>query len=220
MSSDEKVSLGELLLEVSDLTIGRLFVKIPATVIAQDPVTLRVTVQPACQAYERDPETDALVPFVLPAVANVPVQYPSGGGINITWPLLPGDSVWLEVADHSLDEWHAGQPEPVFPVSRRRFSLSDAICVPGARKNADPVPATAFAPGALVLEGADIRLGSSAAVDPVVRLSTLLTYLNALKVSFDTHTHISAAPGSPTVIPVPLSPAVPNNLGTTKTKAE
>lgn len=219
MSSDERISLGELLLETADMVIGRMFVKIPGTVIAQDPATLRVTVQPACRAYERNPENDALVPFELPVIPNVPVQYPTGGGINITWPLLPGDSVWLEIVDHSLDEWHGGQPEPVFVADQRRFSLSDAIAVPGARKNANPVPATAVAPGALVVEAPDIRLGSSAAVQTVALSPLVDARLTAIETFLATHVHAGVTTGAG-VSGVAAGAPSGSPTGAVKTKAE
>ncbi len=198
MSSDGYPSLGELLLELGELVRGQLFVKLPAVVISQDPTTLRIDCRIAVRGRRKDPEDDSLVPVEFPPLQDVPVVYPGGGGFVITWPLSPGDTVFVEVCDRSIDEWRAGQALPATPADPRRFSLSDAVAYPGGRRDTEPVSATGRAPGALVVEGTDIRLGSSAAADFLALASLTNARFAAIENFLATHVHTGVSTGAGT----------------------
>ncbi|HEX5201306.1 MAG TPA: Gp138 family membrane-puncturing spike protein [Actinoplanes sp.] len=216
----ETPDLAELLGEAMAATIGRIQTAIPAAVVTYDPARQVVTAKPTVSGRYQDPDTFALVPYPLPTVANVPVAFPSSAGFAITWPLAPGDTVYLVCASRSLDEWKAsGAPETV-PQDTRRCDLTDAVAIPGLRPFSQPIPPTGWSPAAMVLEGVDIRLGSSAAVSPVVLETLLSAFLAQLKVWLDTHTHggVLTGPGV-TATPIAPSPAA-GTLGTVKIKAE
>lgn len=103
-----------------------------------------------------------------PILTNVPVMYPhSKAGFGITFPLAPGDWVTLHIAERSLTEWRATGNTDIEAADLRRFNLSDAYAYPGGQPPADAIGSTGRAAGALVVEGDDIRLGSSAASDKV-----------------------------------------------------
>jgi len=216
--STQEPDLGQLLAMTIAATRGPMKVAIPATVVAYNPTLQSVTVKPTVMGRYQDVETGGLVPFPLPTIANVPVAFPSATGFAITWPLTPGDTVFLVCADRSIDEWKStGLPENL-PLHTRRFDLTDAVAIPGLRPFTSPIPATGWSADALVIEGLDIRLGSSAASSFVVLWTLLSAFLGTLKTWLDTHTHTSAAPGSPTSPPVAPSPAA-GNLGATRVKA-
>ena len=221
MSADSHPSLGADLLETVDLTLGRLHVRLPGIVISQDATTLRVDVRPAVRARTKDPVTDALEPIDLPVLRDVPVAYPRGGGMELTWPLDQGDSVWLVFCDRSMDEWRDGQgssTQPVTPADPQRFRLSDAIAVPSAARDTEVVStatASAVASGALVLDHDDIRLGGPSAT--AVALASLIEgHFDRLKLWLDTHVHLET--GTTTGVPTAASPSVPST-GATTTKA-
>lgn len=68
----------------------------------------------------------------LALLKSVPVQYPRGGGFEITYPLSEGDEVLCFFADRDFERWLIdGRAGP--PQSGRRNTLSDAFCVPGLR---------------------------------------------------------------------------------------
>jgi hypothetical protein len=215
----ETPGLGELLAEAVAFARGSIATAIPATVVAYDPARQAVTVKPTVSGRYQDPETGALVPFPLPTISNVPVAFPSSAGFAITWPLAPGDTVYLVVADSSLDEWKAGGAPENVPQDVRRFDLTDAIALPGLRPFSRPIPATGWSPEALVLQGVDIRLGSSVAVDFVALAGLVAAELAKLVTTFNAHTHVSAAPGSPTAAPVPLAES-PGNVASAKVRSE
>lgn len=218
MSSSDP-GLGQLLAELQAATIGRLNVGLPATVVTFDPATQTITAKPTISARYHDPVTDALVPAPIPAIANVPVAFPSAAGFAITWPLTPGDTVFLVFADRSMDEWKATGLTETVPVDVRRLDLTDAVAIPGLRPFTAPIPATGWAAGAMVLEGVDIRLGSSVASSPVALQPPLSAFFTALLSWLGTHTHADPASGF-TGVPVQAGALPsPGTIGATRVKA-
>lgn len=210
--------LGQLLAETIAATRGPMKVAIPATVVAYNPALQTVTVKPTVMGRYQDPDSGGLIPFPLPTISNVPVAFPSSTGFAITWPLTPGDTVFLVCADRSIDEWKStGLPENL-PIHTRRFDLTDAVAIPGIRSFADPIPATGWSATALVIEGLDVRLGSSVATSPVTLEPLLQAWITALSAWLTAHVHldpVSGTSGPPTVLPVPP----PGTLGATRVKA-
>jgi hypothetical protein len=78
------------------------------------------------------------VDFDYPQVVDVPIQFPSGGGWSITFPLKPGDEGTVEFQSRCIDKWWLppngatpGAPQPQAEV--RFHDWNDAIFKPGAR---------------------------------------------------------------------------------------
>tara|TARA_R110002020_G_scaffold31715_1_gene98543 strand:- start:1658 stop:2479 length:822 start_codon:yes stop_codon:yes gene_type:complete len=81
--------------------------------------------------------------LVLPPLDNVPIQYPSGGGGSITFPIAVGDMVSLHFSMYSMKEWLEGIGDQVTPMDARMFSFTDAIAIAGMNtyeNNASPDP--------------------------------------------------------------------------------
>ncbi|MEN0065929.1 MAG: Gp138 family membrane-puncturing spike protein [Myxococcota bacterium] len=204
---------GELYFDASQYTLGRIHSCLPATVVAFSPPST-VTVQPALAIRRRVPDSDELVAEAMPQFHNLPVIWPK----HYTGTLDVGDYVTLVVADRSLDEWKATGARINVPQDVRRFNLTDAYVLPGGRPPSRPLPATAWAEGATVLESPDLRLGSSLATDPVVLLSKLTAQLSELKLWLDGHIHTDPVSGVTSAPTVP-SPSI-GDLGATKVKGE
>jgi hypothetical protein len=214
----ETPDLGELLAEAVAFARGSIATSIPATVVDYNPALQTITAKPTVSGRYQDPETGILVPFPLPTVSNVPVAFPSSAGFAITWPLTPGDTVFLVFADSSLDEWKAtGAPENV-PQDTRRFDLTDAVAIPGLRPFTRPIPPTGWSSTGLVIEGAQVLLGSSAAVDFVALSSLVLAELAKIRTAFNTHTHTATGPTATTTTPVTPMPAT-GNVAATRVRA-
>lgn len=190
----------------------RIRTTIPATVIKFYPGSATeapsVDVQPV--PFVRD-RTGAV--FAIKQVQRVPVKYPGGGGFEIVWPLIPGDTVVLHVSDRSLDQWRrtgvAGDTR-----SARMHNISDAFADPSTGPDTAPatVTATKFTlkgPGgiALALEaGGVINLGAEVGADFVALAAKVLTELTAIQVAHNLHVHVAPVGGS-TGVPVPLMSA-------------
>lgn len=167
--------------------IARVRTACPGVVLSYDRTRQTAVVQMVVRERWRDPDTDAIVTEALPPLPDVPVLYPGGGGASIVWDLVPGDAVWVVVADRSIAEWKATGRDDVEPQSPRRWDLSDAVAIPAGRPPAAPLAGGALpaVPGTVVVRGTIVQLGSSAATSPVALAPVVDANLAALEVALD-----------------------------------
>lgn len=76
----------------------------------------------------------------MPLLINVPVQFPGGGGVTLTFPIKPGDECLVTFTARCLDAWWqlgAGTaPNPGHvPPDERMHNLSDGVAYVGIRSN-------------------------------------------------------------------------------------
>ena len=106
-------------------------VSIPGMVTAYNPADNTVSVQPTVM----DGQTR------LPILQDVPVFFPGGGSVCMTFPVNIGDECLVIFSDTAIDNWfHSGEILP--PHSRRRHSLSDGFALIGFRSRAHAVEVT------------------------------------------------------------------------------
>lgn len=197
--------------------IARVHTSLPGKVVSYDQATQTCTVTCSVDFKYAHPDTGEPTPYSPPAIANVPVAFPGAGDWSVTWPLAAGDDVLLVFGERSMDEWksHGGGGHQAQDV--RRFDLSDAVALPALRSPASPIPAEGYDAGALVVRGAEIRLGSSSATAFVALSDLVLSELNALRVEIIAHTHTTGVgPTGPAIGVGPTS----NSVAATKVKAE
>ena len=150
-----------------------------------------------------------------PIISNVPVSFHlSGTGEFIRQEFLRGDLVFAVWANRDIKGPLKGEDND---ESVTLFSAENAVVLGSVSKTAAIAP-TAFGNSGLLI-GSDgayvqffaglIKIGSASAIQPFVLGNFLEAHLQALKVSFDTHTHPTAPTGpiSPPSVP---SPSVPN----------
>lgn len=103
----------------------------PGIIQSFDAAKMTVVVQPAVQG--RASKSDGSVAFVnLPLLLDVPVQFPSGGGVTLTFPIKKGDECWFSIADRCIDAWWQ-QGGIQSPMEARMHDLSDACAFVGVR---------------------------------------------------------------------------------------
>lgn len=72
------------------------------------------------------------VEYEIKPLYDVPVVLLHGGGGIITVPVKTGDTVMVMFSERSIAEWLGSDGSaPTTPLDKRRFSLSDAIAIPG-----------------------------------------------------------------------------------------
>lgn len=110
----------------------------PAIVVDYDPNSRTLSAQPAIQRVFS--EGEGLSGNVnLPVCVDVPVQFPSGGGYEITFPVKAGDECLLIFSERCLDGWfETGKPTP--PKDFRQHDLSDAVAIVGIRSKPNVNP--------------------------------------------------------------------------------
>jgi hypothetical protein len=152
---------------------------LPGTIVSYVAATQTATVAPAVKL-----ELAAGVHEDIPPIPEVPVLWPGGTGGSLHIPLVPGDGVLLLFFEQDPAPYLTGNP---LLASKRRHGLFP-VAIAGLRKTAAPLAPTAAPATALVLAGSGsaaiaidatgIRLGSVAALDPVVIESKLRAALS------------------------------------------
>lgn len=148
---------------------------LPAVVVAYDPAKQTIHAQPVLRGRYTDDAGDVQT-YLPPVLPNVPVVFPSSTGISITWTLTPGDPVWLLCGERSTDEWRATGEADITPADFRRFSLADAVAIPGGLPSS--IPSAGYTTAGLVIRGAKLLLGSSAATERYLLADTFLAKLS------------------------------------------
>ncbi|ARF49172.1 phage baseplate assembly protein V [Pantoea stewartii] len=94
-----------------------------------DAETVTCTVQPAIKGVISD-QNGSTQSVALPLLVDVPVVFPRGGGVTLTFPVATGDECLVVFADRCIDFWwqNGGVQESVDP---RQHDLSDAFALPG-----------------------------------------------------------------------------------------
>jgi phage baseplate assembly protein gpV len=94
-------------------------------------------VLPAVKGYETD-STGKRVPLDLPLLVDVPVIFPRGGGVTLTFPVKAGDECLVVFADRCVDFWwqSGGVQEP---VSDRQHHLADGFALVGPQSQAQKI---------------------------------------------------------------------------------
>lgn len=112
-------------------------VGMPGIIVSFDPDAVTATVQPAIKGYETD-ENGTQLSNSLPQLVDVPVSFPRGGGVTLTFPVAPGDECQLIFNDQCIDFWwqNGGEQEA---VSYRRHDLSDATAHVGIMSQAKKI---------------------------------------------------------------------------------
>lgn len=148
-----------------------------------------------------------------PAIADVPIIWPSGGGFHITCPLAIGDVVMLHFSMRSAMEMkNSDGSKPVTPESKRLHSMMDAFAVPCIHpyKGKTPYNDQDMAIGSdsieiIITKAGTIELGKGAA-EKLVLGDTFMALYNSLSVP--TGVGPSGPPISPMIAATHLSTKV------------
>jgi len=74
----------------------------------------------------------------LPLLVDVPVVFPRGGGVTLTFPVKAGDECQLIFNDRCIDFWwQSGGVQ--LPVDPRQHDLSDAVAIVGLQSQAKKI---------------------------------------------------------------------------------
>ena len=142
----------------------------PGQIVSFDAAKGIATVKPAMKFKKPDGKT-----MDFPQVTGVPVVFPQGNaqGATVAFPVKPGDSCLLVVAEQSLDYWQYGQETS----TDLAFDMTNAICIPGLFAQGNPVVADACAQNAVIV---DVKGGSVTISAPEVTVEGNLTVTGSL----------------------------------------
>lgn len=122
---------------LTDDIMSNLRVALPGIIQSFDPETVTCVVQPAVKGYESD-DAGKKSSLSLPLLVDIPVIFPRGGGVTLTFPVKAGDECLLIFADRCIDFWwqNGGIQEP---VDGRMHDLSDAFAIVGPQSQAQKI---------------------------------------------------------------------------------
>lgn len=211
MALSRTPTLAEVLASVRAGIFRDLRVGMPGRVESFDASTGTADVQPLVrEAVEQDDGSIAQVS--LPVLTGVPIMFPGGGGLRITFPMAQGDTVWLEFADRSIDSWLATGSEGA-PDDSRRHALSDAVAYPGIRPSNS---AWTNVEDGVITAGLDSASSSdfvALAAKVKSEISAVRDTLNNFVTSYNSHMHTML----PATSPIAVAGAVGTISGTSGT---
>ncbi|WP_051988466.1 Gp138 family membrane-puncturing spike protein [Bosea sp. UNC402CLCol] len=121
--------------------ISRIQTSAPARVLAFDPggagKAPSVKLQIGIKSFVKQ-EDGSQKAIDLPVLQDVPVHYPGGGGMNITFPLKVGDEGMVNFTSRSPDTWQQSGGEQV-PADASMHSLSNGYFTPGLKSNPNAI---------------------------------------------------------------------------------
>ncbi|EMF7563557.1 translation initiation factor IF-2 [Serratia marcescens] len=122
---------------LTDDIMSNLRVALPGIIQSFDPETVTCVVQPAVKGYESD-DAGKKSSLSLPLLVDIPVIFPRGGGVTLTFPVKAGDECLLVFADRCIDFWwqNGGVQEP---VDGRMHDLSDAFAIVGPQSQSQKI---------------------------------------------------------------------------------
>lgn len=143
----------EIAESVIQTEINKVHTAIPGTITGYDAGSNRASVRPLGHYKTADYRS-----LEYPVIFNVPVVFPTGlgGSAGVTFPLAAGDGCLIVFSESQIDDMLSG----VDSDDPRKFSLNDAICIPGLYSSA--TAAASAHPGDVCLfnGGSMVRLGS------------------------------------------------------------
>lgn len=120
-----------------------IFTSYPGKIIEFDPVKQVAKVEIAREQYHNS--LDSLYEeYDFPILQDVPVQFPSGGGYSLTFPVNAGDNCLLMFCDKGYSHWLYGGKNKIGKFSSglpkneyfRRYNINDAVALVGY----NPIP--------------------------------------------------------------------------------
>ena len=114
-----------------DARQAQIHTAMPGVIVSYNAATMTAVVQPALQGV-RTMMDGTRQPVTISPIADVPVQFPGGGGHIFTFPVAPGDECLIIFSERSIDNWHqhGGTQQP---SDWRMHDINDAFVLVGTR---------------------------------------------------------------------------------------
>lgn len=157
------------------------------------------------RSYDRvlqSAEIDLCVDIGAPALLDVPVVHPGGGGAFMHFELTSGDTGWVHFSEVDFSGWYSTTRVSPPAIVQRHGLYS--VFVPGLRPLARPLPVASISgaclgstTGAIALLGATVSIQATPIANPItpagalVKATVFEQYATALESALD-----GVAPGS------------------------
>jgi hypothetical protein len=111
---------------------------LPGTIESYDPLTQSCTIQPGIQARAQQPD-GSFVWVTLPLLVDCPVEFPSGGGLSLTFPVERGDEALVVFSSRCIDNWWVNGGVQT-QADLRMHDLSDGFVFVGVSSKPNVMP--------------------------------------------------------------------------------
>jgi hypothetical protein len=119
----------EALRTTQDAHQSGIWTALPGIVQSFDAAAVTAVVQPAVQGETKDKD-GTVSKRDMPLLVDVPVVFPRGGGVTLTFPVKAGDECLVVFSSRCIDGWwQDGGSQP--SLDSRMHDLSDAIALVG-----------------------------------------------------------------------------------------
>lgn len=148
---------------------SQIWTALPGIIQSFDPVKKTCQVQPSVQAQVQN--IDQTFSWVsLPLLLDCPVQFPSGGGCTLTFPLAKGDECLVVFGSRCIDLWW--QNGGIKPQAQLRMhDLSDGFVIPGVSSVPNVQPAISTSAAELRSNDGTVKI----ALNPTTKAVTVNT---------------------------------------------
>lgn len=139
ITNNERQDSQELVYKaVSDAISTGLRVACPGIIQSFDEDAVTATIQPAVKVPVRQAD-GSVVSVELPLLVDVPVCFPRGGGVTLTFPVEAGDECLVVFGDRCIDFWwqNGGVQEP--GSDARQHHLADGFALVGPQSQAQKI---------------------------------------------------------------------------------
>lgn len=123
----------EALRSAIEQQLANFWTSAPGRVVSYDAAKQRVSVQLSVKGFIKQ-EDGTQKSVDIPVLQDVPVQFPSGGGQTMTFPVKEGDEVLMHFTSRSPASWQQSGGDQV-PTDSRMNNLSNGFAVLGFRSD-------------------------------------------------------------------------------------
>ncbi|HED3533579.1 TPA: Gp138 family membrane-puncturing spike protein [Klebsiella pneumoniae] len=215
MANIRPAELQETLDRVKDKSVANARTALPGVILSFDPDTVTCAVSLCSKSskpvpYEDIGKTESMD---FPLLVDLPVVFPRGGGVTLTFPLAEGDECLVVFSDRCIDFWwqNGGTQEL---VDWRSHDLSDAFVIPGPQSQAKKIGGISTSAVELRSDDGETKLSLNPASGAINGTAPGGFNLNGLKILsdgrlqlvdgsiVDKHTHGGVEPGGSSTAPL------------------
>lgn len=129
---DNFASIENVLESYQNELSAKIRVSLPGVIQSFDPENVTCDVQLSVNGVENGQSVK------LPLLVDLPVIFPRGGGVTLTFPVKAGDECLVVFADRCMDFWWQNGDSQE-PVDKRMHDLSDAFAMVGPQSQAQKI---------------------------------------------------------------------------------
>lgn len=159
--------LREVLARINDARAAEVYTSFPARVDAYDAGTKCADLVPMLRRALPTKDGDTIYED-MPVLPNVPIMFPQGDGMSITWALKKGSFVLVHVSMWGTAEWRK-TGDLSDPGDLRLHHPANCFAFPGVAPNADLAALPPALPGEIVLDAlVAVKFGALAVLHAAV----------------------------------------------------